>query len=63
MFAFARLVLFTVIGCTSSPGQKDRPMATAMPAVPLQVVTQQQLELTGQTNLGAALRELVPALH
>jgi hypothetical protein len=94
MFAFALLVLCSVIGCTSAPAQKDRPLATAMPAVPstavpssayvtgshlpvpvdsrtglpqadpsLQVVTQQQLELTGQTNLGAALRELVPAIR
>jgi len=29
----------------------------------LQVVTQQQIELTGQTNLGAALRQLVPAIQ
>jgi hypothetical protein len=32
-------------------------------ASPLQIVTQDDLNRSGQTNLGAALRELVPALH
>jgi hypothetical protein len=99
MFAFTVLTLCAVIGCTSAPAQKDRPVATAMPAAPsaavpsaavpstayvtgshlpvpvdsrtglpapdpsLQVVTQQQLELTGYANLGAALRELVSAIR
>ncbi|MFI4866851.1 MAG: hypothetical protein ACHQDB_07060 [Steroidobacterales bacterium] len=32
-------------------------------ASPLQIVTQDDLNRSGQTTLGAALRELVPALH
>jgi hypothetical protein len=32
-------------------------------ASPLQIVTQDDLNRSGQINLGAALRELVPALH
>ena len=32
-------------------------------ASPLQIVTQDDLNRSGQTNLSAALRELVPALH
>jgi hypothetical protein len=32
-------------------------------ASPLQIVTQDDLNRSGQVNLGAALRELVPALH
>jgi hypothetical protein len=32
-------------------------------ASPLQIVTQDDLNRSGQINLGAALRDLVPALH
>jgi len=32
-------------------------------AAPMQVVTAEQLENTGHTTVGGALRELVPALH
>jgi hypothetical protein len=32
-------------------------------ASPLQIVTHDDLDRSGQTNLGAALRELVPALQ
>jgi hypothetical protein len=32
-------------------------------ASPLQIVTQDDLNRSGQTNLGAALRDLVPALQ
>jgi hypothetical protein len=35
----------------------------AQTAAPTQVVTQSDIQTTGHDNLGAALRELVPALH
>jgi hypothetical protein len=67
LLACTSLLLGGVAGCASTPSQQQRPVAAA-PRLPkpdpsIEVVTREQLEHTGQTNLGAALRQVVPALQ
>jgi hypothetical protein len=71
------LVLCALTACASTPPAQSRANVTGSRiAVPvdsqtglpeanpaLQVVSQDQIRLTGQTDVGTALRMLVPALH
>jgi hypothetical protein len=54
------------MGATPAPAPRvvtGSLIASPMPNPALQVVTQDQIAVTGQTNLGAGLRQLVPSLQ